>query len=145
MNKQQRFFYLTLGFVALVLLRPIGVGVLYDPLEIYFKNDYLKLPLPEMNLFLLGLSVSVKYFFNAFVSLKIIRFALMNDEYTNFSVKIYLWLFLVFFSTFFLLIVWSPSNSTLLLFYVRRFLMHPLLILVLIPAFYYQELKFKKG
>ena len=145
MNKQQRFLYIILGFAALVLLRPIGEAILYDPLEIYFKNDYLTLPLPEMNLLLLGLSVSLKYVLNAFFSLLIIRFALMNREYTEFATKIYSWLYIILIIFFFVLIVWEPINSRLLLFYVRRFIMHPLFILILIPAFYYQELNVKKG
>ena len=145
MNKQRRFLNITIFFAALVVLRPFGEAVLYDPLEIYFKNDYLKLPLPEMNLLLLGFSVSFKYLLNSLVSIQIIRYALMNEEYTEFAMKIYIWIYALLITFFLVLIIWEPSNSTLLLFYVRRFLMHPLLILILIPAFYYQELKLKKG
>lgn len=136
--------WIILGFVFLVLFRPIGEAVLYDPLEVYFQNDYLKLPLPEMNLPLLGLSVSLKYMLNSIVSVAIIHAAFFSWDNTKFAIKIYLWAFVFLISTFFLLILWEPENSTRLLFYIRRFLMHPVLVLVLIPAFYYQELKMKK-
>ena len=129
----------------LVVLRPIGSALLYDPLEVYFQNDYLKWPLPEMNLLLLVFGVSFKYGLNSLVSLKIIHFALMNKEYTVFARKIYIWTFVFLLCFFIVLIIWEPSNSTRLLFYIRRFLMHPILVLILIPAFYYQELKLKKG
>lgn len=145
MNKRERFFYIILGFVLLVVLRPIGEALLYDPLEEYFQNDYLKISLPEMNLPLLGLSVSLKYFLNSIVSIGIIHCAFMEEENTKFSVKIYLIAFVVLIVAFFGLIFFEPENSTRLLFYIRRFLMHPLLVLILIPAFYYQELQGKKG
>jgi len=143
-NRRERLFYISLGFVLLVLLRPLGEYVLYDPLEAYFENDYLKLPLPEMNVALLGLSVSLKYFFNSIVSVGIIHVAFYNKENTKFALKIYCWAFLFLIVFFFLLIIWDQSNSVRLLFYIRRFLMHPLLVLILIPAFYYQELKLKR-
>lgn len=140
-NKRERFWYIILGFVLLVVLRPVGELVLYDPLEVYFQNDYLKKPLPEMNLPLLGLSVSLKYFFNSLVSIGIIHCAFMDEGNTKFSVRIYLMAFVFLMLIFFGLILLEPENSTRLLFYIRRFLMHPLLVLILIPAFYYQELK----
>ena len=137
--------YLTGGFILLVVLRPLGTFLLYDPLELYFQNDYLNLPLPEMNLLLLGLSVSLKYLMNSAVSLGIIYAAFYNVEYSRFALKIYFWVYLILIFLFFLLMLLEPQNSTRLLFYIRRFLMHPLLVLVLIPAFYYQQLNSKKN
>lgn len=129
----------------MVVLRPLGTFLLYDPLELYFQNDYLNLPLPEMNLLLLGLSVSLKYLMNSAVSLGIIYAAFYNVEYSRFALKIYFWVYLILIFLFFLLMLLEPQNSTRLLFYIRRFLMHPLLVLVLIPAFYYQQLNSKKN
>lgn len=133
-----------LGFAVLVILRPIGEIFFYDPLETYYQNDYLKMPLPEMNLPLLGLSVSLKYFLNSIVSVGIIHVAFLNKNNTIFAIKIYALAYLILISVFFLIIVWEPINSARFLFYIRRFLIHPVFVLLLIPAFYYQELKHKK-
>ncbi len=145
MNRKERFFYIFLGFILLVVLRPIGETMLYDPLETYFENDYLKMPIPEMNLSFLGLSVSLKFFLNSIVSIGIIHVAFYTEEVTRFAAKIYWWAYVFLIVFFLILLIFEPSNSTRLLFYIRRFLMHPVLVLVLIPAFYYQELKLKKG
>ena len=72
--------YSLVGFclVALIFIRLYETQLFYDPFLGYFKNDYLNLPFPEYDTFLLLSNLILRYFFNTFFSLVII-FLLFKD------------------------------------------------------------------
>jgi exosortase F-associated protein len=43
-------------------------------------------------------------------------------------------------TTFFIILKGELANGYLFAFYVRRFIIHPLFVLLLLPAFYYKRL-----
>lgn len=134
-------FILVLGLIA---VRAFVEPFFYDPLIEYFKHDYLKLPIPELNLATYLLNISLRFFLNTIISLVILYVIFKKVHVFVFSVKIYIASFLVLISFLFLFLKFEITESYLAVFYVRRFLIHPIIILVLIPAFYYQQLIFKR-
>lgn len=133
--------YSLIGFclVALILIRLYETQLFYDPFLDYFKNDYLNLPFPEFNNFLLLLNLILRYFFNSFFSLAII-FLLFNDfQLTKFAAFLYFFFFIILIFLFFGLLSFFDEPSNFLLFYVRRFLIQPLFLVLFIPAFYFQK------
>ena len=59
-------------------------------------------------------------------------------EFVIFSIKFYIIAFLVLSIGYYFLLRFGMANGYLFTFYVRRFLTHPIFILILLPAFYYQ-------
>ena len=53
--------------------------------------------------------------------------------------------FLILGLLFWVLLNYELSLGYRLTFYIRRFLIHPLFLLILLPAFYYQKLKMRKA
>jgi exosortase F-associated protein len=54
-------------------------------------------------------------------------------------------LFIASFSVFAFLIINIEEEHFMALFYVRRFLIHPLFVIILLPAFYYYRLKIRNN
>lgn len=136
-----KIFKLVLILMLLGML--VGVRIIehwfYDPLRLYFEQDYLHNAIPEMHTFKLYLHLLLRYFINTLISLSIIWIAFQNKGYLIFSLKFYL---IAFFILMFILVLFiniSMQNQYLGIFYVRRFLIQPLLLFLLLPAFHYQN------
>lgn len=131
---------LVLGlFLLLVLIRAYGTKLFYDPFIQYFVNEYLARTMPEYDALKLFASLFFRYFLNTVVSLAIIYLCFERKPLVVFSVKFYSIAFVVLCVAYFFLLQVGFQNGHLLGFYVRRFLIHPIFLLILLPAFYYQR------
>jgi len=135
MSKYVKYILVVLLFLSLILVRAFQNILFYDPFIAYFKNDYLHLPFPEVDTTKLVVFVFFRYLINAILSLAII-YILFEKRFLKFSFKFFIIAFIVLLMLFF--IGMQFSSNYLFFFYVRRFLIQPLFILILIPAFYFQ-------
>lgn len=127
--------------LLLVAVRAFESQLFYDPFLVYFEGDYLKSPLPEFDSMLLFFGLSFRFFLNTILSLGIL-YCLFNDkEMISFASLLYLFFFVVLIVAFFCILYFFKNQENLLLFYVRRFLIQPLFLILFVPAFYYQKLK----
>ncbi len=144
MNKIVQIGFLILLFFILVGIRAISISYFYDPLIQYFKGDYNYLPIPEMDFGKYYFFLLLRYCLNAIVSLGIIYVFFPNLKVLYFTIKFYIIAF-VFLSIMLLAILkFNLIDSYLFTFYIRRLLIHPVFLLILLPAFYYQKLNKKK-
>lgn len=126
----------------LVLIRFFEDTLFYDPLLEFFKMDYKTLPLPKMDIYPLLTSVVFRFLMNTILSLVILWFVFRDKEIIKFSVILYSFLFILLFTAFIFIVFTSEGTSShMVLFYVRRFLIQPLFLLLLLPAFYFQKYK----
>ncbi len=126
----------------LVLIRAFEASLFYDPLLDFFKMDYKSLPLPEMDTFALQTGIALRFLMNTIISLAILWLVFFDKEVIKLSFIIYGLLFVVFFMVFSVIIFSSEeTGGHFVLFYVRRFLIQPLFLLILIPAFWFQKYK----
>ncbi|PHS67166.1 MAG: exosortase F system-associated protein [Flavobacterium sp.] len=141
MNKTLKI--VTLVFLAslLVLIRMFETELFYDPLLSYFKSDYSNNPLPEIYSYKLVGNIAVRFLLNTIVSLGILWIVFKDKGILKLSVFLFGILFCVLVLAFSYLLFYSNSESFLSLFYVRRFLIQPIFLLVLLPAFYFQKKK----
>lgn len=133
---------IVIGIVMLLLLfavRAFEMNLFYDPLIDYFQNDYLYKRLPNVNAKKLLIDLLFRYGLNTILSLGIIYVAFLNKAYLKFSIYFYAIAFVVLIVAFSLLLFTNLETGYLLPFYVRRFLVHPIFILILLPVFYYQK------
>lgn len=132
-------------FFLLVLVRAFEDKLFYDPFLAYFQGDFLGEAYPKYNFWWLLLFHFFRYTLNATISLGILYVLFRSRSLLKLSVYLYLIAFIILIVTYFWLLNHSPSNNYLLMFYVRRFLIHPIIVLILIPAFYYQDKKHRNA
>jgi exosortase F-associated protein len=130
--------------VLLILVRAFEVSLFYDPLIAFFKYDYKTLPLPDLNIFALQVGVALRFLLNTLISLAILWIVFRDREIIKIATILYSLLFVAFFIAFSFIVFSSKgTDSHFILFYVRRFLIQPLFLLILLPAFYFQKYKNK--
>ncbi len=144
MDRKARILIIVVLFFALVLVRAFQNQLFYDPFIAYFKNGYLKDSIPVFSGSKLLLHLIFRYGLNTLISLLIIYMAFQNKDFLKFSIKFYLIAFVLFSITFFIILKGELTDGYLFAFYVRRFLIHPLFVLLLLPAFYYKQLTVKE-
>lgn len=127
----------------LALIRMYEDRLFYDPLLAYFKTNFSALPLPIVDRGQLFLSLLARYTANTLLSLAIIYAIFKKLELVKFASILYVLFFTILAVSFFAVFEFSP-DSKLVLFYMRRFLIQPLFLLLFIPAFYFQERGSKK-
>jgi exosortase F-associated protein len=142
MNK----FLKVLGILALasllVLIRAFEDALFYDPLLHFFEMDYKSMPLPEMDTFALQTGIALRFLLNTIISLAILWLVFQDRGIIKLSLILYSFLFAILFMAFsFIIFTSEESSGHFVLFYVRRFLIQPLFLLILLPAFYFQKYK----
>ena len=126
-------------FLLLVAIRAFEDYLFYDPFSLYFKNDYLSLPFPVFNSLSLLISMGVRFGLNSIISLLIIYCLFKDWGLTKFAAVIYVFFFVLLITAFFVLVLFTDQYNNFVVFYVRRFLIQPLLLLLFIPAIFYQK------
>lgn len=140
MRKVINIAVVLLLFAVLASIRFFENTLFYDPLITFFKGDYRSMELPSLQLPKLMLYTAFRFWLNTVVSLFILWVIFLDKKIILFSFYIYLFCFVLLMGFFCFLLFYSNENVDMqLLFYVRRFLIQPLLVLLLIPAFYYYK------
>ena len=129
--------------IGLILVRLYEDNWFYDPFLNYFKGSYKENSFPDFNGFQLFVSLGFRYLLNTVFSLGIIFILFRNKEFIKIVSFLYIVFFILLISTLFYIINYTDSSYNLTLFYIRRFLIQPLFLLLFLPAFYFQ-LKSKK-
>lgn len=131
------------GLCCLVAIRLFEKELFYDPLIEFYHGDFLDKAFPELEFWRYSLSIGFRYLLNTTASLLIIWVTFKSKNFIKFSLLLYLILFSVG-----LVLFWVTQNGIsseyyMHLFYIRRFLIQPLLVIILLPAFYFQKLNKK--
>ena len=143
-NNKLKTFLVIVFVLLLAAIRAYEDTLFYDPFSSYFKSDYLSLKFPDYEVWPLFFGMLLRYFMNTILSLAIIQIIFSDWELTRFTAFLYLFLFGFLIAAFFMLLHYSDSSNNFVLFYVRRFLIQPLFVLLFVPAFYYQKHLIKK-
>lgn len=124
----------------LMLVRGFENQLFYDPFLEFFKKDFTKSKLPTFNSIQLFLGLLFRYTLNAAISLGIIYVLFKDVVMIKFAVILYYLFFMILIVVFFYIVYFVNEYSTWFLFYVRRFLIQPIFVLLFVPGFYYQKL-----
>ncbi|QOD59543.1 exosortase F system-associated protein [Polaribacter haliotis] len=140
MNKYIKIILTSILVLVLFVIRAFSAELFYDPLIEYFKNDYLYTKMPEIDIWHLMIDMLFRYILNSLVTLGIIWVLFQRKDYLKFTGFFLMAAFMVLIVVFVLLLRDQFENGYLLPFYIRRFIIHPLFLLLLLPAFYFQKL-----
>ncbi len=137
MNKVLRIILVLVLFAMLAGVRYFQEVLFYDPLLLFFKANTAAAPLPEFVVPKFYVHLTLRFLLNAVLSLAILWLLFKKWEVIQISVVIYLLFFMVLMVLLALALKITTVGDYQLLFYIRRFLIQPLLLLLLIPAFYF--------
>lgn len=144
-SKNVRIILIICLVLMLAAVRLFEEHLFYDPFIRFFRSDYLLGDLPAYQMPKLLLNLTFRFVLNTLISLGIIYLAFRDRQIMKFSGLLYGILFLVGISIFIFLLLNLEKEHFLALFYVRRFLIHPIFILLLLPAFYYYRLSISRN
>ena len=141
MIKPMRFIAILSLFGLLVLIRVFENSLFYDPYLQFFQNDYLYIDSPRREVLKLVLNTTLRFTLNTGISLGVIYVFFKDKDIVKFSLITYTTSFIILIA-FYLYFVINPRQEDYYLFFnIRRFLIQPLGLLILLPAFYYYKLK----
>lgn len=141
MTKKTRYILLFVLFLMLVLIRHFEDYLFYDPYVKFFKNDYLYIDSPRRETFKLTLFTSLRYALNSLISIGILFLTFREKSIVKFSSYIYLFSYIFLLASFLYFVINPRQEDYYLFFNLRRFLIQPIILLVLLPAFYYNKIK----
>lgn len=139
LNHKSRIFILLLLVLFLASIRIFEKALFYDPYLDYFKDDFSNFPLPVIDKWNLFFSLFLRYLLNAIVSVAFIQVAFKDLNFTKFATILYGFLFLLLLVTFFFVLAFYAEENKMVLFYIRRFLIQPLFLLLFIPGYLIQK------
>lgn len=137
-NNLFRILIFSLLVLMLACIRAFENQLFYDPFLDYFKKDFLNFDYPEFNISKLFLNLFLRYFLNTIISLSIIFIAFKDLDIIKFSFLIYLFFFFLLTISLFIVLVYFPENK-MILFYIRRFIIQPVFLMLFLPGFYFQK------
>jgi len=138
-NNKINVIVILLCVFVFALIRTHQLELFYDPFLLYFKYDYQNSRFPDFNNVKLATSLFLRFAANTIVSLIILYCFFKDIKLIKFASILFTFFFIGLILAF-LFIVNSLDNSyNFILFYIRRFLIQPLLLLIFIPAFLFQK------
>ncbi len=133
-----------LGLTGLVSIRFFENALFFDPLISFYDSNFQNSTFPDLSFWRYSLNIAFRFLLNSSISLGIIWLIFKNKNYLRFSVLLYVILFIVGIILFWIVSSNIQPKDYMVLFYIRRFLIQPLLVIILIPAFYFQKLNKNK-
>lgn len=138
-NKSKVFWSLFL-IGLLICVRLFEDHLFYDPFLAYFKSEYAHEKLPQFNVFKLFFSLGMRFYVNSVISLFLLYVIFKDTKIVKFSMLLYMILGSLLMISFIFVLTFFGEENKMTLFYLRRFLIQPIFIMLFIPAFYYQKL-----
>ena len=139
LNHKLRIVLIIVLVSFLAMIRIFEKTLFYDPLLEYFKSDYTNFPLPILDNFNLFFGLLFRYLLNTTVSITIIYVVFRDFGLVKFASVLYLIFFVILIAIFLFVLSFYGEESKMTLFYIRRFLIQPLFLLLFIPGFYLQS------
>ena len=139
LNNKTKVFILGSLVLFLALIRIVEESLFYDPYLDYFKSDFINLPLPIVDKLHLFLSLLFRYSLNTIVSIAFIQIAFKDINFTKFAMVLYGLLFIILIIALWVVLAFYANENKMELFYIRRFLIQPLFLLLFIPGYLIQK------
>ncbi|MCK0108658.1 exosortase F system-associated protein [Flavobacteriaceae bacterium S0825] len=141
MHKWSKYIFVFVLILLLALIRYFEDYLFYDPYLQFFENDYLYIDSPRREALKLTLFTTLRYVLNTVISLGILYVVFKDKSVVKFSVIIYGIAYLFLLAAFLYFVINPKQEEYYLFFNIRRFLIQPLILVVLLPAFYYNKIR----
>ena len=125
--------------LALILVRAFESKLFYDPFLKFFHGENQNKPLPDYEGFKLFLGLFFRYLINSLITISIIYLLFKETSIVKLTAVLLVVFFVILITAFFLILNFSSKPDYLVVFYIRRFLIQPLFLILFVPAFFYQR------
>jgi len=133
------WFLVIIGVVGLISVRALEDKIFYDPFLNYFHEADKSLAFPSFEWGKLIMGHIFRFTVNLVFSCLIIHFLFKNKEWTVQGAFLITIIFLITFPIYLYSIYDKFEIGYLFSFYMRRFVIQPLILLLIIPMFYYRK------
>lgn len=133
------WLFVLLGVAGLVGVRFFEDQLFYDPLLAFFHKLDKHAPLPDIVWSKLIISHLFRFSLNLLFTLVIVHFLFLRKAWTIQAAVLMILVFLVTFPLYLYCVYTDFKIGFLFSFYIRRFVIQPLIILLIIPLFYYRK------
>lgn len=138
-NNKKKIGLSILLIVLLALVRLFENQLFYDPFLKYYESEFAHMPFPKYNIFKLFFSIGMRFYVNTVLSLFLLYVIFNDTKIVKFSMLLYMVLGSLLMISFIFVLVEFGEHSKWSLFYIRRFLIQPIFVILFIPGFYYQK------
>lgn len=139
LKNKKKFALIFILLLILIAIRAFEDTLFYDPFLDYFHLEYAHLPLPKFNMIKLFFGLGFRYYLNSIVSLGILYLLFKDSQIAKFSILLYMILGSILLISFIFVLTFFGEENKMMLFYIRRFIIQPIFLILFIPAFYYQK------
>ena len=133
------WFLVALGIFGLISVRIFEEQLFYDPFLKYFHEANKNAQFPDFLWGKLIWNYFLRFFLNLIISAAVIYFLFRNKNWTFQAVILMVLVFAITFSLYLYCIYTRFEIGYLFSFYMRRFVIQPLILLLIIPLFYYRK------
>jgi len=128
-----------LGIFGLIGVRMMEDRLFYDPFLDYFHLANKDAVFPDFVWFKLVLNYLFRFLLNLILSAVVVHFIFKNKQWTVQAMVLMLIVFAITFPLYLYAISTKFEIGYLFSFYMRRFVIQPLICLLIIPMFYYRK------
>ena len=133
------WFLVITGVLGLIGVRALEDTIFYDPFLNYFHEANKNIPFPDFEWGRLIVGHLFRFILNLFFSCVIIHFIFKNKEWTAQGALLMIIIFAITLPIYLYCISDRFEIGYLFSFYMRRFVIQPLILLLIIPLFYYRK------
>lgn len=137
--KAEHYFLAIVGIAGLIGIRFLENKIFYDPFIQFFHEATPSSVLPEFSWLKLLASHVFRFILNLFFSSLIIQVIFRNWKWTVQAVVLMALVFTLALLIYSYCLYTQLSVGQLFTFYIRRFVIQPLILLLIIPIFYYRK------
>jgi len=137
-------YFVFIGLLGLVIVYIFQAQLFYDPFVNHLFNP-MNPVLPEYSASKYIFAKSLRYILNDGFALMVIWGLFKNQSYVRFAVIIFFIGFLILLPLYLFLAMNYFIDTQAFLNHLHRLVLNPVLMMLLIPAFYYQQSLQKKG
>lgn len=127
------------GIFGLIAVRMLEDKLFYDPFLEYFHGANRNATIPEFSYGKLIASHLFRFLLNLLFSAVIIQFIFKNKKWTLQGIILMILVFILLLPIYLFCVSTNFEIGYQFSFYVRRFVIQPLILLLLIPMFYYRK------
>jgi len=143
--KIYNWIFAILGILGLIGIRMVEGDLFYDPFLEYFHEANKQIAVPEFVWSKLILNHLFRFLLNLICSAIILQAIFNNKKWTVQGIVLMILVFAITFPVYLYCLHTELEIGYLFTFYMRRFVIQPIILLLIIPLFYYRKMLLKNN
>ena len=141
--KIYNWIFAILGILGLIGIRMVEGDLFYDPFLEYFHEANKQIAVPEFVWSKLITNHLFRFLLNLICSAIILQAIFNNKKWTVQGIVLMILVFAITFPVYLYCLHTELEIGYLFTFYMRRFVIQPIILLLIIPLFYYRKMLLK--